>query len=64
MEVGQRFTKNGKTYVVTEVWGTNFGMREVTEDELPTFEAEKTFEEEVEAAIEEPKKKVTRRKKV
>lgn len=62
MVVGEKFTRNGKTYVVTEVWGQNFGMREV-EDDLPAFEETPTFEEEVKEAIEAPKKKVVRRKK-
>lgn len=62
MKVGEKFKRDGKTYVVTEVWGNNYGMREV-EDDLPVFE-EKSFEEEVKEAIETPKKKVVRRKKV
>ena len=62
MVVGEKFTRDGKTYVVTEVWGQNYGMREVKED-LPVFEETPTFEEEVKEAIEAPKKKVVRRKK-
>ena len=55
MNVGDRFTKNGKTYVVTQVWGDNFGMREVEDEvkEVPVFEEKE----------EAPKKKVVRRKK-
>ena len=62
MVVGEKFVRDGKTYVVTEVWGQNYGMREVKED-LPVFEETPTFEEEVKEAIEAPKKKVVRRKK-
>ena len=58
MNVGDRFTRNGKTYVVTQVWGNNYGMREVDDEEakeVPVFE---------ETPVEEaPKKKVVRRKK-
>lgn len=59
MVKGERFTRNGKTYEVLDVFGTNYSFREVEEvkKELPTFE------EEVEQAIEAPKKKVVRRKK-
>ena len=60
MNVGDRFTRNGKTYVVTQVWGNNYGMREVEED-VPVFE--ETTEEPVEEVKEAPKKKVVRRKK-
>ena len=57
MNVGDRFTRNGKTYVVTQVWGSNYGMREVEDEvqEVPVFE--ETVKEEA------PKKKVVRRKK-
>lgn len=52
MNVGDRFTRNGKTYVVTQVWGDNFGMREVEDEvkEVPVFQ--ETVEKE-----EAPKKK-------
>ena len=61
MKVGDRFTKNGKTYEVSEVWGTNYGFHEVeTPEEVKEIP---TFEEEVEEAIEAPKKR-GRRKKV
>lgn len=56
MVIGEKFKRDGKTYIVTDVWGTNYGFREIKE-ELPTFE------EEVNEAIETPKKKVVRRKK-
>jgi len=56
MVIGEKFKRYGKTYIVTDVWGTNYGFREIKE-ELPTFE------EEVNEAIETPKKKVVRRKK-
>lgn len=58
MNVGDRFTRNGKTYVVTQVWGDNYGMREVEDEvkEVPVFQ--ETVEKE-----EAPKKKVVRRKK-
>lgn len=59
MNEGDRFTMNGKTYVVTQVWGSNYGFREVEED-LPKFEETPTFEEEVKEA---PKKRVVKRKK-
>ena len=59
---GEKFTRDGKTYIVTEVWGNNYGFREVKE-ELPVFEETPSFEEEVKEAIEAPKKKVVRRKK-
>lgn len=62
MVVGEKITRDGKTYVVTDVWGNNFGMREV-KDEVPVFEETLSFEEEVKEAIETPKKKVVRRKK-
>lgn len=65
MVVGEKIVRDGKTYVVTEVWGpnnTNFGMREIKED-LPVFEETPSFEEEVKEAIEAPKKRVVRRKK-
>ena len=63
MVVGEKFVRDGKTYVVTEVWGNNFGMREVTEEELPKFEETPSFEEEVKEAKKAPKKKVVTRKK-
>lgn len=65
MVVGEIITRDGKTYVITDVWGNNFGMREV-KDEVkgtPVFEETPSFEEEVKEAIEAPKKKVVRRKK-
>ena len=65
MLVGERFTKNGKTYEVTAVWGSEYGFREATET-TPVFEETKevpTFEEEVKEAIEAPRKKGGRRKK-
>lgn len=63
MEVGERFTRNGKTYEVSEVWGNNYGFHEV-EEEAPVEEVreELTFEEEVEKAIEAPKKRARRKK--
>ena len=62
MVVGERFTKNGKTYVVSEVWGTNYGFREV--EDLPVFEETVPEKEIVEEPKEEaPKKRVVRRKK-
>ena len=58
MVVGEKFTRDGKTYVVTDVWGNNFGMREVKEEEnVPVFEDTPEVKEET------PKKKVVRRKK-
>ena len=57
MVVGEKFTRNGKTYVVTQVWGDNYGFREV--EDIPVFE--ETPKEEVKE--EAPKKKVVRRKK-
>ena len=58
MNVGDRFTRNGKTYVVTQVWGNNYGMREVGEEvSVPVFEETPEVKEET------PKKKVVRRKK-
>lgn len=65
MVVGEKFVRDGKTYVVTEVWGQNYGMREVKDEvkETPVFEETPSFEEEVKEAIEAPKKKVVRRKK-
>lgn len=60
MVVGEKITRDGKTYVITDVWGNNFGMREVKEEEnVPVFED--TPVEEVKE--ETPKKKVVRRKK-
>ena len=67
--VGERFTLNGKLYEVTDVWGEEYGFKEVTE-ELPVFEEPKneeieetpTFEEEVEEVIEAPKKRGRRKK--
>lgn len=60
MVVGEKITRDGKTYVITDVWGNNFGMREVKEEEnVPVFED--TPVEEVKQ--ETPKKKVVRRKK-
>ncbi|WP_034452442.1 hypothetical protein [Butyrivibrio sp. AE2032] len=60
MVVGEKITRDGKTYVITDVWGNNFGMREVKEEEnVPVFE--ETPVEEVKE--ETPKKKVVRRKK-
>ena len=66
MVVGERFTKNGKTYVVSEVWGTNYGFREV--EDLPVFEEtvpekEIVTEPKEEVKEEAPKKRVVRRKK-
>ena len=58
MNVGDRFTRNGKTYVVTQVWGNNFGMREV-EDEVKDVPV---FQENVEEVKEAPKKVVRRKK--
>ena len=58
MVVGEKFTKNGKTYVVTQVWGNNYGFREV--EDLPVFEETKAVEEVPE---EKPVKRVGRRKK-
>ena len=64
MVVGERFVKDGKTYEVSEVWGNNYGFHEVKEEVIPEEVREiPTFEEEVEEAIEAPKKK-GRRKKV
>ena len=60
MQIGDRFTRNGKTYVVSQVFGTNYGFREVTpEDEV------KEVKEEVkeEAVIEEPVIKTRGRRK-
>lgn len=39
MYVGERFEKDGKTYEVTSVFGTNYGYKEVKEEkvELPVF---------------------------
>jgi len=68
MVVGERFTKNGKTYQVTEIWGDEYGFCEVTDEILPVFEEKveevetPTFEEEVEEEI-APKKRGGRRKK-
>ena len=63
MKVGDRFTKNGKTYEVSEVWGTNYGFHEVEEKVIPEEVKEiPTFEEEVEEAIEAPKKRGRRKK--
>lgn len=60
MVVGEKFTRNGKTYVVTQVWGENYGFREV--EDLPVFEETK---EEVKEEVKEekPVKRVVRRKK-
>ena len=67
MVVGERFVKDGKTYEVSEVWGNNYGFHEVKEEvkEPITEEVREipTFEEEVEEAIETPRKR-GRRKKV
>lgn len=60
MNVGDRFTRNGKTYVVTQVWGTNYGMREIEDEEVKKVPV---FEETPEVKEEAPKKKVVRRKK-
>ena len=63
MQVGDRFTRNGKTYVVSEVWGENYGFREA--EDLPVFEEtkEEPKEEPKEVIEEEPVKKTRRRKK-
>ena len=61
MVVGERFTQNGKTYVVTQVWGSNYGFREADEEPLPVFEETVSKEEKVEE--EKPVKRVGRRKK-
>lgn len=70
MVVGERFTKNGKTYEVTEVYGNEYGFKEVKEEALPVFEEKveveeeiPDFEKEVEEVIEAPKKRGGRRKK-
>lgn len=67
MVVGERFVKDGKTYEVSEVWGNNYGFHEVKEEVKEPIAEEvreiPTFEEEVEEAIEAPKKR-GRRKKV
>lgn len=69
MVVGERFTKDGKTYEVIDVWGTNYSFKEVKDEPLPVFEETEevketpTFEEEVEEVIEAPKKRGGRRKK-
>ena len=60
MVVGEKFVRDGKTYVVTDVWGNNYGMREVKED-LPVFEETPSFDDEVKEEV--TKKKVVRRKK-
>lgn len=51
MYVGERFEKDGKTYEVTSVFGTNYGYKEVKEEkvELPVF-------------VEKVPKKTTRKK--
>ena len=59
-EVGEKFTMNGKTYVVTQVWGDNYGFTEVKDEPLPVFEETKAPEVVEEEA---PKKRVGRRKK-
>lgn len=59
MERGEIFEKNGKKYIVSDVWDNgNYGFREYTEEVLPVFEA--PIEEVKEEA---PKKRVVRRKK-
>ena len=63
MVVGERFTKNGKTYEVTAVWGTEYGFKEVKEAPVEETKEIPTFEEEVEEVIEAPKKRAGRRKK-
>ena len=67
MVVGERFVKDGKTNEVSEVWGNNYGFHEVKEEvKEPITEEDReipTFEEEVEEAIEAPRKR-GRRKKV
>lgn len=68
MNVGDKFTRNGKTYVVTQVWGENYGMREWGDNygmrELADEVKEvPVFEETPEVKEEAPKKKVVRRKK-
>lgn len=63
MVVGEKFTRNGKTYVVTQVWGENYGFREV--EDLPVFEETVPEKEEVKEEVKEekPVKRVVRRKK-
>lgn len=64
MKIGDRFIKDGKTYEVSDVWGNNYGFREVKEEVTPVEEVKEvpTFEEEVEEVIEAPKKRGRRKK--
>lgn len=60
MYIGERFVKDGKTYEVTSVFGTNFGFKEVeaVKTDIPVFKDEEPEPKEVK---EEPKEAPVRR---
>jgi len=64
MVIGERFTKNGKTYEVTQVNPWGYGYKQVKEEVFaPTFDSKKVETSEVFPVEEEVKKPVTRRKR-
>jgi len=63
MYIGERFEKDGKTYEVTSVFGSNYGFKEVeaVNVNIPVFDDEP--KEEVKEEVKEPVRR-GRKKKV